>query len=105
MKTYKVRMSPRAKADLRDRVSYLVNVKKNPQAAASLMADFRKTRINLESIAGSIKEPDSEILKSRKLKRINLREHDYFLLYRIDGDTVMIMNIFHALEDFENKLD
>ena len=42
MKTYKVQMSPRAKADLRNRISYLVNVKKNPQAASSLMADFVK---------------------------------------------------------------
>ena len=105
MKTYKVQMSPRAKADLRNRISYLVNVKKNPQAASSLMADFRKTRTNLETIAGSIKEPDSDILKSRNLKRINFREHDYFILYRIDGDSVMIMNIFHALENFETKLD
>lgn len=105
MKSYKVRMSPRARADLKNRISYLVNIKKNPQAAAGVMDDFHKTRAMLESIAGSIKEPDSEILKSRKLKRINFREHDYFILYRIDGNTVMIMNFFHALENFETKLD
>ncbi len=105
MKLYQVRISPRARADLKNRVAYLVNVKKNPQATASVMEDFHKTRESLKSIAGSIKEPDSEILKSRRLKRINFRVHDYFLLYRIDGDKVIIMNVFHASENFETKLD
>lgn len=67
MKSFKVRMSPRARADLKNRISYLVKIKKNPQAAASVIEDFHKTRAILETIAGSIKEPDSEILKSRKL--------------------------------------
>ena len=105
MKIYRMRMSPRAKEDLKRRAFYLSHVKKNHQAAANLMMDFRKTRISLETIAGSIREPDSEILKSRKLKRINFKNHDYFILFRIDGNSVIIMSIFHALEDFESKLD
>ena len=32
MKTYRVKVSPTAKADLKNRVAYLVNVKKNKQA-------------------------------------------------------------------------
>ena len=28
----------------------------------------------------------------------------YFKLYRIDGDVVTITNMFHSLENYENKL-
>ena len=32
-------------------------------------------------------------------------KHDYFLLYKIDGDKAVVMKIFHALEDYENMLN
>lgn len=31
--------------------------------------------------------------------------HHYFVLYRIKNDTVYIDNIFHELQDFENKMN
>ncbi|MBQ6481363.1 MAG: hypothetical protein IJI45_09620 [Anaerolineaceae bacterium] len=58
----------------------------------------------LSDIAGSIREPDSEVLKARNLKRLNFGKHDYFLLFRIEGSKVIVTNIFHAAEDFESKL-
>lgn len=68
------------------------------------MDDFLDSKEMLSFIAGSLQEPDSEILKTRHLKRMNFIRHDYFMLFRIDGDRVTIMHIFHGLEDFENKL-
>jgi len=29
---------------------------------------------------------------------------DYFLLYRIEGDTVIVDDIFHELQDYENMI-
>lgn len=58
----------------------------------------------LEIVAEILNEPENEILKSKGLKRINFRKHDYFMLYHIEGKIVYVTNIFHALEDFENKL-
>ena len=65
---------------------------------------FRRRIKKLEIVAGSLRNPDSEILKFRGLKRINFLRHDYFLLYRIEEDQVFVTNIFHSSEDFENKL-
>ena len=70
----------------------------------NLVNDYRETRKKLEIVAGSLKDPDSEKLKVRRLKRINFLKHDYFLLYRIDGSAVYVTNMFHSLEDYENKL-
>ena len=104
MKTYRVKVSPEAKADLRRYRDYLLNRKKSPQAAKNVVKDFYETAAVLETIATSLQEPDNEKLRFRKLKRINFLKHDYFLLYRIDGNVVSVTNMFHSLEDFENKL-
>lgn len=51
-----------------------------------------------------MREPDSDKLRERGLKRINFRAHNYFMLFRIRDDRVEIIDIFHGSEDFENKL-
>ncbi len=104
MNTYRVIVTDDAKKDFLRYRDYLIYVKKNSQAAKNLVNDYRETRKKLEIVAGSLKDPDSEKLKARRLKRINFLKHDYFLLYRIDGNTVSVTNMFHSLEDYENKL-
>ncbi len=105
MKRYRVLVTPDAEADLKIYLSYLRNVKKNPQAVKSVLEDFRNTKNDLKSVARSQPEPDSEKLKARGLKRINFKKHNYFLLYYIDSmDIVYVTNIFHGLENFEDKL-
>ena len=89
---------------MKNRVAYLVNVKKNKQAARNVMLDYKMTREILSTVAASLKNPESNRLRERRLKRINFQKHDYFMLYRIDGDVVTVTNIFHALEDYENNL-
>ncbi len=105
MKTYRVVVTDDAKQDFRRYRDYLIYVKKSSQAARNLVNDYRETRKKLETVADSLKDPESEKLKQRRLKRINFLKHDYFLLYRIDGDIVSITNMFHSLEDYENKLN
>ena len=104
MKTYRVIVTDDAKKDFLRYRDYLIHVKKNNQAAKNLVNDYRETRKKLETVAGSLKDPKSENLKARRLKRINFLKHDYFLLYRIDGSAVYVTNMFHSLEDYENKL-
>ena len=43
MMTYRVVVTPDAKADLRRYAAYLINVKQSKQAAKSVMDDFRET--------------------------------------------------------------
>ena len=104
MKSYRVVISDDAKADFRRYKDYLLKNKKSQQAAKNLVLDFRNTRKQLENVAGSLREPESEALKARGLKRINFLKHDYFLLFKIQEDVAYITNMFHSLEDYENKL-
>ena len=104
LKTYKVMVTPDAKADLRRYLAYLRNNLKNRQAAKNVSKDYRKTKKSLETSAGSLKEPENEALKKRGLKRIDFHSHEYCLLYRIKGNIVEVTNMFHQSEDIENKL-
>ena len=104
MKEYKVIEAPRVKKDIKKYVGYLRNVKMSVQAAQALFDDYRATKKRLANIAGSLPDPDSEELKQRGLKRINFEKHNYFFLFRINGDKVEIAAMFHGLEDYENKL-
>ena len=104
MKTYRVVMTPAARDDLRRHIAYLRFVLKNQQAAKSVWDDYVASRKRLAITAESLDEPESEKLRLRGLKRKNLEKHNYFMLFRIEGDTVVITNIFHSREDFENKL-
>ncbi len=105
MKQYKVIVTPDAEEDLRRYVAYLHDVKKNPQAVKNVLEDFRDTKKSLQNVAGRLKEPDSEKLKERGLKRMNFLRHNYFVLFYIgDDDKVYITDVFHGLEDYESKL-
>ena len=105
MKHYKVIVTPDAEGDLQAYIAYLRHVKKNPQAVKNVLKDFRETKENLGRVAGSLGEPYSDELRKRGLKRINFLKHNYFALFYIGADdTVYITNIFHGLENFEDKI-
>lgn len=104
MKTYRVLVTADAKADLKRYKAYLVDQKKNRQAARNVVLDFSQTKDELKKSAGSLADPESKKLLERGLKRINFRSHEYFLLYRIEGSRVFVTNMFHDLEDYESKL-
>ena len=104
MKSYRVRINKDAEEDLRRYTSYVRHKLKNPEAARSIALDFKETAKSLADIAESIRESESEQLLCRGLKRINFRRHNYFLLFKLDIDTVFVTNMFHFSEDFENNL-
>lgn len=101
---YKVVMTVDAEEDLDRYVRYLLFVKKSEQAAKNLLDDFETTKRNLSSVAGSLRECENPRLKALGYRRINFLAHRYFIMYRIDKDIVYIDNIFHELQDYENKM-
>lgn len=105
MKKYVVKNTPLLEKKLDKYISYLKNEKKSLQAAQSLFDDFIETRKSLEKTAGMLQNPDDDNLKSRNLKRINFRHHNYFLLFRITENLVEIVTMFHGLEDYRKKLN
>lgn len=101
---YKIVIMQDAEEDLDRFVRYLLLEKKSEQAARNLLDDFEETKVRLSCVAGSLKECENPYLKEIGYKRIDFLAHRYFMLYRIEGDTVFIDNIFHELQDFENKM-
>lgn len=101
---YKIFITEDAEEDLDRYVRYLLFEKKNEQAAGNLLDDFEATKNSLSRVAGSLKVCDNPHLKGLGYRRINFLTHRYFMLYRIEGDAVFIDNIFHELQDYENKM-
>jgi len=57
MKTYRVSVTADAKADLKRYKDYLVDEKKNRQAARNVVLDFSQTKEDLKKSAGSLADP------------------------------------------------
>lgn len=101
---YKVIITEDAEVDLDGFVRYLLYEKKNEQAAGNLLNDFEATIDSLTRVAGSLKLCDNSRLKELGYRRINFLTHRYFMLYRIEGNTVFVDKVFHELQDYENKM-
>lgn len=101
---YEVMLTANAEDDLDQFVKYLLYVKKNMQAARSLLEDFEETKSSLGLVAHSLAYCLDPRLKEQGYRRINFRFHRYFMLYRIENDTVIVDGIFHELQDFENMM-
>ena len=101
---YKVVVTSDAEQDLDRFLDYLVNEKKNKQAALNVLNDFEDTKLELSNVAGSLKFCDNVLLRELGYRRINFKSHRYFMLYRIKRKTVIIDRIFHGLQDYENKM-
>ena len=101
---YKVFMTIDAAEELEKIIQYLIEKKRNPQAAASLLNDFENTKKKLEDVAGSLQLCRNKKLRDLGYRRINFERHRYFMLYRIEGERIIVDNIFHELQDFEGKM-
>ena len=91
---YRVVMTEEAEEDLDRFIYYLLIEKENEQAARNLLDDFEKTKESLSKVAESLKLCDNPKLKELGYRRINFLSHRYFMLYRIEGNTVFVDNIF-----------
>ena len=101
---YKVVVTRDAEEDLERFIKYLIFEKKSLQAAENVLNDYDVTIESLRHVAGSLKLCDNPRLHQLKYRRINFLNHRYFMLYRIEDDVVIIDNIFHELQDYENKM-
>ena len=101
---YKVVITSDAEEDLDEFIRYLLFDKKSEQAASNLLNDFEVTKQNLSRVAGSLKLCDNPRLKELGYRRINFLSHRYFMLYRLEDNIAIVDNIFHELQDYENKM-
>lgn len=101
---YKVVVTKGAEEDLERFIQYLIIKKKSMQAAKNLLNDYDVTIESLKHVAGSLKLCDNPRLRQLEYRRINFLNHRYFMLYRIVNNVVFVDNIFHELQDYENKM-
>ena len=101
---YKVVVTIDAEEDLDNFIKYLLYEKKSTQAAKNVLDDFEATKESLKHVAGSLKLCDNPRLNQLGYRRINFLNHRYFMLYRIVDNVAFIDNIFHDLQDYENKI-
>lgn len=101
---YKVVATRDAEEDLERFIKYLIIEKESMQAAESVLNDYDATIESLKHVAGSLKLCDNPILRQLEYRCINFLNHRYFMLYRIEDNVVFVDNIFHELQDYENKM-
>ncbi len=101
---YKVVITIDAENDLDQFINYLIYEKKSLQSANNLLDDFDSIIESLTHIAGSLKLCDNPRLRKLGYRRINFLKHRYFMLYRIVDNLVIVDNIFHELQDYENRI-
>ncbi len=101
---YKVVITSDAEEDLDGFLRYLLLEKKSDQAASNVLNDFEATKIILSRVAGSLKLCDNPRLRELGYRRMNFLSHRYFMLFRLEGDTAVVDNIFHELQDYENRI-
>lgn len=101
---YKVVVTRDAEEDLERFVKYLIMEKKSMQAAENVLNDYDATIQSLKHVAGSLKLCDNPGLRQLEYRRINFLNHRYFMLFRIVDNVVFVDNIFHELQDYENKI-
>lgn len=101
---YKVVITIDAENDLDQFINYLIYEKKSLQSVNNLLDDFDSIIESLTHIAGSLKLCDNPRLRKLGYRRINFLKHRYFMLYRIVDNLVIVDNIFHELQDYENRI-
>lgn len=101
---YRVVVTKDAEDDLDRFIKYLILEKESMQAAQNVLNDYDATIESLKHVAGSLKLCDNPRLRQLKYRRINFLNHRYFMLYRIVDNVVFVDNIFHELQDYENKM-
>ena len=92
------------KEDLDRFIQYLIFEKKSTQAARNVLDDYDATIECLKHVAGSLKLCENPRLRMQGYHRINFLNHRYFMMYRIGENIVFVDNIFHELQDYENKM-
>ena len=101
---YEVVVTREAEEDLERFVKYLIIEKESMQAAENVLNDYDATIESLKYVAGSLKLCNNPRLRQLEYRRINFLNHRYFMIYRIVDNVVFVDNIFHELQDYENRM-
>ena len=101
---YKVIIMPPAKRRLDMYVNYTIEKLKNRQAAKAILEDARSTKKRLSIMADSLKMCDDPVLRKYGYRKIMFEKHKFLMIYRIQGNQVIVDGMFHELQDYDGIL-
>ncbi len=102
MKSYKVRVTDQAFADLNAIYEYIDQELLNPDAAVRIYNALIDGMRTLENMPERIKLMNSELEQKNGLRLMPVE--NYAIIFTIREDNVYITNIFYGASDIESKL-
>lgn len=99
---YRVVITDPAKHQLKMYIAYIAREFKSIQAARAIRDDARRTIRRLADIAGIYALCENELLAKYGYRKILFERHDFFMIYRIEGNLVIVDVIYHELQDYES---
>jgi len=99
---YEIVISELAEKQLDECLRYLIDVKRNIQAARRLVDDFEDTKKELSIVASSLRYCDDPYLKSEGYRKMLFKKHRYLFIYRIIDERIEVNAMYHELQDYEN---
>lgn len=99
---FKVVLTDRAQLDFRNIIHYLLYELRNKQAAMNVTDDMENTIERLSYMASGLKLCDDPGLHALGYHTIHFKRHNYFMLYRMQDDTVYVDAIYHDLQNYED---
>ena len=102
--TYKLIISERAEEHINSIVGYVAVELANPTAAKAILSDIEKAYGKLEYMAESLAFCQDFYLQQKGYRKYMLENHNYVILYKVEGDEIRISGVFHMREDYSSKL-
>lgn len=92
--------------ELVDRLTaYLIIHLKNPDAASHFLDELEAIYNRLEENPFQFAESKDEYLFIRGYRVALFQGINYYVVFRVDEQTVYVLGVFHTLEDYARKLD
>lgn len=102
---FEVIFSEQAEQNLDRIINYCLYKLKNTQAAMNILSDAEDTLKRLSNVADSLKLCENTRLHDLGYRKIHFKRHNYFMLYRIEGNKAYVDAVYHDLQDYENIIN
>ncbi|MBD5137102.1 MAG: type II toxin-antitoxin system RelE/ParE family toxin [Lachnospiraceae bacterium] len=102
--TYRLIITNRAEELLDKLVNHILFKFKNEPAAKHLLDRIDQLYDRMEDNPYQFADCRDTFLKNKGYKEAVVKDMDYILIFRIDGDIVYVLGIFHQLENYKEKL-
>ena len=101
---YNLIVTDKADKLIDERVSYLIIKFKNPQAAVHLLDEISGIYDSMADNPYQFPDSKGPFLLRRGYKEAYIPDMNYKMVFRIDGNDVYIVGLFHDLEDYVPKV-